>query len=105
MSSLRFSVMQWILGFNPTEIGAYFLKLRHGISEKLCFVHYLRNAVLTSEKTPKIQGLLSTAAMLVFLPASARTRIISANLRSCSDNLYVFALSGCGAFSPFGKSV
>ena len=28
------------------------------MSEKLCFVHYLRNAVLTSEKTPKIQGLI-----------------------------------------------
>ena len=105
MSSLGFSETQWILEFNPTEIGAYFLKLKHVISEKLCFVHYLRNGVLTSEKTPKIQGLLSTAAMLVFLPASTRTRIISANLRSCSDNLYVFALSGCGAFSPFGKSV
>ena len=47
-----------IPGFNPTEIGAYFLKLRHGISEKLCLVHYLRKAVLTSEKTPKSPGLL-----------------------------------------------
>ena len=37
MSSLGFSETQWILEFNPTEIGAYFLKLKHVISEKLYF--------------------------------------------------------------------
>ena len=34
-----------------------FSRMKHAISEKLYFVYYLRNGVLSSEISPKIQGL------------------------------------------------
>ena len=33
--------------------------MKHAISEKLYFVYYLRNGVLSSERSPKIRGLPS----------------------------------------------
>ena len=34
-----------------------FSRMKHAISEKLYFVYYLRNGVLSSEISPKILGL------------------------------------------------
>ena len=33
-----------------------FSRMKHVTSEKLYFVYYLRNGVLSSERSPKIQG-------------------------------------------------
>ena len=33
-----------------------FSRMKHAISEKLYFVYYLRNGVLSSEISPKIRG-------------------------------------------------
>ena len=42
---------------NPQKIRMRFSRMKHAISEKLYFVYYLRNGVLSSEITPKIIGL------------------------------------------------
>ena len=41
---------------NPKEIRMRFSRMKHAISEKLYFVYYLRNGVLSSERSPKIRG-------------------------------------------------
>ena len=44
-----------------------FSRMKHAISEKLYFVYYLRNGVLSSERSPKIQGLQSAECLEDFL--------------------------------------
>ena len=40
-----------------------FSRMKHAISEKLYFVYYLRNGVLSSEISPKIQGFTCDSAL------------------------------------------
>ena len=37
--------------------------MKHAISEKLYFVYYLRNGVLSSERSPKIRGFQSVECL------------------------------------------
>ena len=45
-----------------------FSRMKHAISEKLYFVYYLRNGVLSSEMSPKIRGLHKVQPSLALLP-------------------------------------
>ena len=40
-----------------------FSRMKHAISEKLYFVYYLRNGVLSSERSPKIRGFKSAECL------------------------------------------
>ena len=44
-----------------------FSRMKHAISEKLYFVYYLRNGVLSSEMSPKIRGLHKVQPSLALL--------------------------------------
>ena len=48
---------------NPQKIRMRFSRMKHAISEKLYFVYYLRNGVLSSERSPKIRGLQSAECL------------------------------------------
>ena len=48
---------------NPQKIRMRFSRMKHAISEKLYFVYYLRNGVLSSERSPKIRGFKSAECL------------------------------------------
>ena len=64
---------------NPKKIRARFSRMKHAISEKLYFVYYLRNGVLSSERSPKIQGFQSAECLEDF-PLSKHQNIRKAVL-------------------------
>ena len=70
LSKVLLNLLCLTLICNPQKIRMRFSRMKHAISEKLYFVYYLRNGVLSSERSPKIQGLLLTCLAL-FLPSGS----------------------------------